>query len=117
KDDEPENAIFPQVRVDRLSTLSEHILDESASRDEHVMGVADLDESADGRARHQAEGAASELQRVNVRAHRLQHVFEVPRAHWRVVRPSDFGDPSVTGLWCAVIHANEAERTLAGRGD
>ena len=80
------------------------------------MGVADLDESADNGARHQAEGAASELQRVDVRAHRLQHVFEVPRAHWRVVRPSDFRNPGVTGLWWPVVHTHKAKRPFVRRG-
>ena len=79
------------VAVDGVRALGEHVLDEPAGGDEHVVLVGDLDDLAQRALGHQRERAAGELQRVDVLAHRVEHVLEVARSHHRVVGPADLG--------------------------
>ena len=57
---------FANVLLDRLRTLSQHVLDESAGGDQHVMFVAELDQLHQRAAWHQGKGAAGEFERVDV---------------------------------------------------
>ena len=86
------------VALDGVGALGEDVLDEPAGGDEHVVLVGDLDDLAQGRLGHQRERAAGELQRVDVLAHRVEHVLEVARSHDRVVGPRISVTPRVRGF-------------------
>ncbi len=63
-----------------MRASAEYVFEEAAGRDLHLVCVAELDQLEDGAPRHQRERAASELERVDVGAHRFEHVLEVPAA-------------------------------------
>src|SRR5207244_2339047 len=72
-----------------VGPLAQHELDETARRNQYVVDMADVNQFANGLPRHEREGAASELERVHIGAHRFQHILEVTFAHRRVIRAAD----------------------------
>ena len=108
----PTRATSLDVAIDGVGALGEDVLDETAGGDEHVVLVGDLEDLAQGRLGHQRERAAGELQRVDVLAHRVEHVLEVARSHHRVVGAADLGHAARARLWRAVVCAQERECKL-----
>src|SRR6185312_16392306 len=98
-----------EVAIDGGRTERQHVLNEAAGRDGHLMPMAQLDEVAHRLPRHEREGAAGELQRVDPRAHRFEDVFEVPAPHRRVVRPSNLGDAALSRFVRSTIERDEIE--------
>src|SRR5439155_24300751 len=103
---------FGDVAADGLRVLGEHALDEPAGRDQHLMAVAELDQLADPLAWHEHEGAARQLETVDVRPHRLEDVFQVPPAHRCVVGAADLCDAARARLPLALVHPDEWKRSL-----
>src|SRR5207237_1093446 len=81
-------------------------------RDQHLMAVAELDQLAQPLPRHEREGAAGELEAVDVRPHRLEDVLQVPLAHRCVVGAADLGDATRARLPLALVHTDEGKRSL-----
>ena len=101
------------VAVDRLRALGQHVLDEPAGGDQDVVVVAEVDELLDGLPRHQAEGAAGELQDVHVGSHRLQDVLQVALAHRRVVGAADLGHAAGARFGRTFVDLQKGERPRA----
>src|SRR4030067_61102 len=62
--------------------------------------------------RHQAEGTAAELEDVDVRAHRLEDVLQVPLPHRRVVRTAHFRDPGLARFLTPFVDGKEIETAI-----
>ena len=76
--------------VNGLGALRQHVLNEAACGDQHVVGMAKFDEFPQGLARHERERTAGELERINVGAHSLQDVRQIAFAQGAVIGSTDF---------------------------
>src|SRR5207249_2428627 len=88
---EAELAAMLKILFDRVAALREDVLDEPAGGNAHLVLVTQLDQLADRAARKDRERPTGEFQRVDETARGFKDIAEIPLAHWRVVRPADFG--------------------------
>lgn len=59
--------------------------------------------------RKQGKGTAGEFEAVDVVAHRLENILQIPLAHGRVVGPPDLGHADLSRLGRAGVMADEAK--------
>jgi hypothetical protein len=83
--------------------------------DQHVVRVSEFDDPRDDCSRHQTDRTASEFQRINVDAHRVEDILEIARTHRRVVRAADLRDADATRLARTVVDAYRTERARTRR--
>src|SRR5579883_3072868 len=70
-----------EIAANRLRTLRQHMLDETAGRDKNIVSVAEIDQFLDNGTRHQRKRADRKFERVDINAHRFQDVLEIALAH------------------------------------
>src|SRR5207253_11461657 len=90
-DVESEPFAFGNVFPYRHGSLRKDTLDEAAGRNEHIVFVAKLDNLSHRFLRHEAEGSSGEFQRIDVKAHCLEEIFEMAPSIGRVIRSANFG--------------------------
>jgi hypothetical protein len=71
--------------------------------------MAELDQVNEGAARHECERAAGELEGVDVGAHRLEQVLEMPATEAVVVGAADLGDSAYARLARPLVEPQKRE--------
>src|SRR5207247_1053918 len=93
-------------------SLREHLLDEPAGGDQHVVTVGQVDDLCERRFRHERERPAGELEGVHVLAHGLQEILQVALPHRSVVGAADLGDAARARCALALVGTEEWKCSL-----
>ncbi len=113
-DVEAQFAALVEIPLNRSRTLRDHVLDEAAGRDGDLVGMAEVDQLLNHSAPHQAERPAREFERIDIFAHRFEHVLEIPLAHRRVIRAANLSDAARAGLRRPRIGSQKGKSPLVG---
>src|SRR5439155_25558475 len=72
---------FGDISANSVAALGKHALDETARGNKHVMFVTEINDLPQSFLWHQRERAAGKLQRIDIRAHHFEQIFEISPAY------------------------------------
>src|SRR5262249_5702210 len=86
---------FANVFANRVATLDQHTLDKSTRGNKHVVLTTKIDDVSHCAFQHYRERTAGKLERVNVRAHCFERIFQITSTDDGIIRSPHFCSPAL----------------------
>src|SRR5881275_2572486 len=112
---EAEFLALPDVVPHGFVPLGEHQFNEAAGRNGHFIFETEIIDLADDFSRHQAKGAATKFQGIDIGAHRFEEIMQVTLANDRIIGAVNFRDTALARFVRAWIGPQELKTALALR--